>query len=141
MFIPAWSSWQDARLLPARSQVRALPPELHAPVVEAGNDAGLSTRRLRVRLPPGVHFVWLWGSGTPPASGAGERRFESCQPDLARWRSGRPHEPHELEIAGSNPARAPYGGVAQLRRALARQARGRRFESGRPRCWFTVAVV
>jgi hypothetical protein len=31
------------------------------------------------------------------------------------------------------------GGVAQARRALACQARGRRFESGRPR--FVVAVV
>jgi hypothetical protein len=27
-------------------------------------------------------------SGTTPASGAGDRRFESCRPDLARWRNG-----------------------------------------------------
>jgi hypothetical protein len=33
------------------------------------------------------------------------------------------------------------GDVAQMSRALACQARGRRFESGRPRCMFVVAVV
>lgn len=52
-----------------------------------GDDAGLSTRRLRVRVPPGVlllFFIWSWGSvATPPASGAGDRRFDSCRPDLA----------------------------------------------------------
>jgi hypothetical protein len=36
---------------------------------------------------------------------------------------------------GSNPTRA-IGGVAQLRRALACQARGRRFDPGRPRSWW-----
>lgn len=36
---------------------------------------------------------------------------------------------------GSNPTRATFiGGVAQTARALACQARGRRFEPGRPRC-------
>jgi hypothetical protein len=65
-------------------QVRALPPEPHAPVVEKGDDAGPSTRKLRVRVPPGV-LVRLLAVGelaTPPASGAGDRRFDSCQPDL-----------------------------------------------------------
>ena len=37
---------------------------------------------------------------------------------------------------GSNPTRATHpGGVAQTSRALACQARGRRFEPGRPRSW------
>ena len=65
-------------------QVRALPPEPHALVVENGDDAGLSTRKLWVRVPPGV-LVRLLAVGelaTPPASGAGDRRFDSCQPDL-----------------------------------------------------------
>ena len=52
-----------------------------------GDDAGPSTRKLRVRVPPGVYD--------------------------ARWRSGCPREPHELEIVGSNPTRAIHGGVAQ----------------------------
>ena len=37
------------------------------------------------------------------------------------------------------PPSTLFGGVAQTSRALACQARGRRFESGRPR--FVVAVV
>jgi hypothetical protein len=37
------------------------------------------------------------------------------------------------------PSTSSLGGVAQTSRALACQARGRRFESGRPR--FAVAVV
>lgn len=42
---------------------------------------------------------------------------------------------------GSNPTRAtPNGGVAQSARALACQARGRRFEPGRPRCGRGVAA-
>jgi hypothetical protein len=68
----------------------------HALVVEAGNDAGPSTRKLRVRVPPRVlndrrdcagHDVRHLAVGelaTPPALEAGDRRFESCQPDLAR---------------------------------------------------------
>jgi hypothetical protein len=60
-------------------QVRVLPPELASrPRGRTGNDAGLSTRKLRVRVPPGV-FIWLWG-----------RR------PLRRFR--------EPEIAGSTPA-------------------------------------
>src|SRR5690348_9366757 len=31
----------------------------------------------------------------------------------ARWRRGRPREPHELETVGSNPTRAPFFGVAE----------------------------
>jgi hypothetical protein len=34
------------------------------------------------------------------------------------------------------PPSTPLGGVAQTRRALACQARSRRFESGRPRSWW-----
>jgi hypothetical protein len=38
-----------------------------------------------------------------------------------------------LRLRGADPAFHPFGGVAQTSRALACQARGRRFESGRPR--------
>lgn len=38
-----------------------------------------------------------------------------------------------LRLRGADPAFHPFGGVAQQSRALACQARGRRFESGRPR--------
>ena len=35
-------------------------------------------------LPHHRLIVWLWGSvATPPASGAGDRRFDSCRPDCA----------------------------------------------------------
>ena len=62
-------------------QVRALPPEPHAPVVENGDDAGPSTRKLRVRVPPGAPrtFHLVVGETAP-------RRFR------------------EPEIAGSTPA-------------------------------------
>jgi hypothetical protein len=104
--VPAWSSWKDARLLPARAQVRALPPELDGvrkagnphprtprraktlgPRGRSGDDAGPSTRKLRVRAPPGVLADRLLAVGeqaTPPVSGTGDRRFDSCQPDLFR---------------------------------------------------------
>jgi hypothetical protein len=138
--IPAWSRREDARLLPARSQVRALPPEPHAPVVENGDDAGPSTRKLRVRVPPGVLvLVRLLAVGelaTPPASGAGDRRFDSCQPDLR----GRGAAVLASLMSSRSwvriPPALPLGGVAQMSRALACQARGRRFESGRPRSWW-----
>ena len=39
------------------------------------------------------------------------------------------------------PSTSSFGGVAQTSRALACQARGRRFESGRPRFLLMVAVV
>ena len=41
-------------------QVRALPPELPCPCGRNGDDAGLSTRKLRVRIPPGVLVVRFW---------------------------------------------------------------------------------
>jgi hypothetical protein len=72
---------------------------------------------MRVRLPPEVleSRLVVGEMATPPASGAGDRRFDSCRPDdskrgagsarrqpprperEARWRSGFPREPHELE--------------------------------------------
>src|SRR5262245_30011398 len=68
-------------------QVRALPPELLSacPRGRSGDDAGPSTRKLRVRVPPGVSIDRQLAVGemaTPPASGAGDRRFDSCRPDL-----------------------------------------------------------
>jgi hypothetical protein len=89
------------------------------------------------------------GIGTPPASGAGDCRFDPCRPDtetnvapsrgrgeavLASLMSSRPW----VRIP---PAQLQHGGVAQTGRALACQARRRRFESGRPRSYFVVAVV
>jgi hypothetical protein len=53
----------------------------------SGDDAGPSTRKLRVRVPPGVLADRLLAVGeqaTPPVSGTGDRRFDSCQPDLFR---------------------------------------------------------
>src|SRR5688500_7254848 len=81
-FVPAWLMRLDGRLFPASPQVRVLPPELRAPVLEVG-DTGLSPRK-RVRLPPGYSDrpLALGEQATPPASGAGDRRFDSCQPDL-----------------------------------------------------------
>ena len=38
----------------------------------------------------GYLFIWSWGSmATPPASGAGDRRFDSCRPDLCAPTRGR----------------------------------------------------
>src|SRR5262249_43340983 len=67
---PAWSSRYDARLLPARRRFEPCRRSLLPPRSN--------------RVPPGV-LVWSWGSvATPPASGAGDRRFDSCRPDLRR---------------------------------------------------------
>src|SRR6266545_4823016 len=87
----------------------------------SGYDAALSTRKLRVRVPPGVCDRLVVGElATPPASGAGDRRStpagQTCfvfrraaaepgsgrrEPPRpgreARWRRGCPREPHELE--------------------------------------------
>ena len=135
------------------AQVRGLPPELvggrcpwrHGVLIRRrarfesgtsysrprgriGHDAGPSTRKLRVRVPPRVLIDRLpvGETATPPASGAGNRWFDSSQADLARWRSGCPRGPHEPEIAGSNPARAicpppmPALPASALRRAWIR---------------------
>jgi hypothetical protein len=135
--VPAWSSWKDARLLIARAQVRALPPELHAPVVEAVMTPGPQPGSCGFESRRGFQLA-VGEMATPPASGAGRRRFESCQPDL-RGRGGAVL----ASLMSSRPwVRIPpalLGGVAQTSRALACQARGHRFESGRPR--FMVAVV
>jgi hypothetical protein len=79
-------------------QVRSLPPELARPRGRTGDDTGLSIRKLRVRIPPGVLRLAVGELATPPVSGTGDRRFEPCRPDLrARWRRGPSREPHELE--------------------------------------------
>jgi hypothetical protein len=131
---PAWSSWKDARLLPARAQVRALPPELQAAVVERvmtpGSQPGSCGFESRRRF-----FLAVGELATPPALGAGDRRFDSCRPDsrgrgaavLASLMSSRPW----VRIPP-----ALFGDVAQLRRALACRARGRGFEARRPRPWW-----
>lgn len=121
--VPVWSSGEtrdcysrSAGSNPAAGASRPRSPRTRGhscPCGRSGDDAGLSTRKLRVRIPPGVLNDRLLAVGeraTPPVSGTGDRRFDSCQPDLfrnhARWRSGCPREPHELETVGSNPTRA-----------------------------------
>ena len=96
------------------AQVRGLPPELvggrcpwrHGVLIRRrarfesgtsysrprgriGHDAGPSTRKLRVRVPPRVLIDRLpvGETATPPASGAGNRWFDSSQADL-RGRGG-----------------------------------------------------
>lgn len=80
----------------------------------------------------------------PPVSGTGDRWFDSSRPDCAVGK--RPsREPHELEKqVRLLPALLLFfllGGVAQVRRALACRARGRRFESGRPRFLVAPSMV
>jgi hypothetical protein len=84
-------------------------------------------------------FVWLWGRRPP-------RRFRepetagstpAGQTFDARWRSGFPREPHELETwVRIPPAQSSSWGRSSEARALACQAIGRRFDSGRPRSWW-----
>jgi hypothetical protein len=176
-FTPAWSSRKDTRPLPARAQVRSLPPEPSTPpwskrAMTPGpqpGSCGFESRRgcllkiddlgalvdLAVRgrdrsregegdeVDPAAHqhasvdrklLLAVGELATPQAPDAGDRRFDSCQPDLrgggaavlASLMSSRPR----VRI----PPALPPGGVAQPRRALACQARGRRFDPGRPRC-------
>ncbi len=56
--VPVWLSREDARLLLARRRFESCRRSFLAPVVEHGDDAGLSTRKLRVRIPPGVLVAW-----------------------------------------------------------------------------------
>ena len=84
LFVPAWSRWQDARLLTAKGRFEPCRRSLMPPWSN-GDDAGPSTRKLRVRVPPGVLHHRLLAVGeqaTPPVSGTGDRRFDSCRPDL-----------------------------------------------------------
>jgi hypothetical protein len=72
-------------------QVRVLPPELTPPWSKRAmtpdsqsGSCGFESRR-------GCWNNWLWGSvATPPASGAGDRRFDSCRPDRFRRKSPAP---------------------------------------------------
>jgi hypothetical protein len=129
-------------------QVRALPPEPHAPVVENGDDAGLSTRKLRVRVPPGVLASSSGCRGAGHPTGFGRRRpqvrlLPARYVDLRAFSATRGRGGAVLASLMSSrswvripPALPRLGGVAQLSRALACQARGCRFESGRPRSWW-----
>ena len=87
------------------------------PPWSSGCDAGFSARKRGFESRRGFLVRLAVGeTATPPASGAGDRWFDSSRPDLlydsahvqcdARWRSGCPREPHELETVGSNPTRA-----------------------------------
>ena len=75
LFVPVWSSRQDARLLLARRRFEACRRSSHAPVVETGDDTGPSTRKLRVRAPPGVLIHLVVGELGHPA-GFGRRRSQ-----------------------------------------------------------------
>jgi hypothetical protein len=198
--------------------VRFLPPEPHAPVVEREMTPGPQPGSCGFESRRGYQ-TGRREEAIPPASGAGDRRFDSCQPDLRgrgeavlaslmssrpwvrippalllsknggrraaeevteqglvqsagpnvqltsislqgrpvrRWRRGhalagapmgnswlRSRPDGDVSVSGCGEPIPPsvllLGGVAQTSRALACQARGRRFESGRPR--FVVAVV
>jgi hypothetical protein len=127
---------RDRRFEPCR---RSLTPPWSKTVMTPGpqpGSCGFEGRR--------GYLVGLLAVGelaTPPASGAGDRRFDSCQPDLR----GRGAAVLASLMSSRSwvriPPALPLGGVAQTSRALACQARGRRFESGRPRFVFMVAVV
>ncbi len=100
-------------------------------------ERSLETRGVAGSTPAG-HVSGCGGAGHPTGFGSRGSQVRVLPARLARWRSGCPREPHELETVGSNPARATSNGdVAQTVRPLACQARGRRFEPGRSR----VAVV
>src|SRR6266545_3831012 len=73
----------------------------------SGYDAALSTRKLRVRVPPGVFDRLVLGElATPPASGAGDRRFDSCRPDLFR-----------VQASGGGAGLRPAGAAAARTRS------------------------
>jgi hypothetical protein len=143
--LEAWLSWQSDALLARtrlrrRSQVRVLLPRPHSGVVEWEDARLLPARR---RFEPCrrslIHPLAVGKTGIPPDLGSGDRWFDSSRPDLR----GRGAAVLASLMSSRSwvriPPALPVGGVAQTSRALACQARGRRFESGRPRSM--VAVV
>ena len=91
--VPVWSSWSCARLLTARRRFETCRRSCMSPRGRTGDDAGFSTRKLRVRTPPGL----VSGRETAP------RRFR--EPETAgstpadqtlRGGGALPREPHEL---------------------------------------------
>jgi hypothetical protein len=101
-----------------------------------GNDAGLSIRKLRVRIPPGVLMTTACrGDGHPVGFGR-RRSLVRLQPGRSRRRgvavpaslmSSRPW----VRIP---PALLHSGDVAQRQEQSLVRRKVRRFESGRPRC-------
>jgi hypothetical protein len=80
--VPVWSSGKTRDCYSRGAGSSPAAGAFRAPRARTGYDAGLSTRKLRVRFPPGFH-IWSWGSlATPPVLGTGDRRFDSCRPDL-----------------------------------------------------------
>ena len=77
-FIPAWSRRNDARLLLARGRFepcrRSSRPS--CPRGRTGDDAGPSTRKLRVRAPPGVLCTTTGCRGVGHPTGFGRRRSQ-----------------------------------------------------------------
>src|SRR5262249_29005665 len=85
------------------------------PPWSSGSDAGFSARKRGFESRRGFFRLAVGETVTPPVSGTGDRWFDSSRPDLhaARWRSGSPREPHELETWVRIPPAQFFGGVAQ----------------------------
>src|SRR5262249_30494039 len=85
------------------------------PPWSSGSDAGFSARKRGFESRRGFFRLAVGETVTPPGSGTGDRWFDSSRPDLhaARWRSGFPREPHELETWVRIPPAQFFGGVAQ----------------------------
>jgi hypothetical protein len=66
--------WVRRATVNREGQVRTLPPEPLCPRGRTGDDAGPSTRKLRVRVPPGVLTTRRRGDGHP--AGFGSRRAQ-----------------------------------------------------------------
>ncbi len=101
-------------------QVRALPPEpLFARAVETKPRGGVISKRVpcprgRTAMTPGPQpggagstpaggssfTTGRGGDGTPPASGAGDRRFDSCRPDSGSSRRRRSRTGRDMEEGG-----------------------------------------
>ena len=91
----------------------------------------LVLRRSRESLPEDAAKAWR---RSPVYTGRQESRWATAGSGALR------RQRLCLRLRGADPAfHLTFGGVAQMCIALACQARGRRFESGRPR--FVVAVV
>jgi hypothetical protein len=115
------------------------------PPWSSGGDAGFSARKRGFESRRGfLSRLAVGESATPPASGAGDRWFDSSRPDLVPTTRGggaaflaslmssrRGFESHPRNFSGPN-----LWGRSSAARALACQAIGRRFESGRPRSWW-----
>jgi hypothetical protein len=132
---------QDARLLIAKRRFKSCRRSCLAPVVELAMTPGPQPGSCGFKSRRGSLHLAVGEKATPPASGAGDRRFDSCRPDLdlkrgrgaavlASLMSSRPW----VRIP---PAPSPRG-RSSAARATGCQPVDRRFESGRPRSMVVV---